>query len=43
VPVKVSLVNQGAAEAVGVGATLTVRFDPRKAVVLPPGDLAEEE
>jgi spermidine/putrescine transport system ATP-binding protein len=43
VPVKVSLVNQGADGAVGVGATLTVRFDPLKAVVLPPGDLAEEE
>ena len=29
--------------AAGVGAALTVRFDPRKAVVLPPGELAEEE
>ena len=43
VPLKVSLVNQGAGGAIGVGAMLTVRFDPRKAVVLPPGNLAEEE
>ncbi|MGD9511927.1 MAG: ABC transporter ATP-binding protein, partial [Geminicoccaceae bacterium] len=43
VPVKVSLVNQGAEGAIGVGATVTLRFDPGKAVVLPPGDLAEEE
>ena len=42
-PVKVTLVNQGAAGAVGVGVPLTVRYDPRKAVVLPAGDLAEEE
>ena len=43
VPVKVSLVNQGPDGAIGVGATVTVRYDPAKAVVLPAGDLAEEE
>ncbi|MFO1075993.1 MAG: ABC transporter ATP-binding protein [Geminicoccaceae bacterium] len=41
--VKVSLVNQGADGAIGMGAPLTVRYDPAKAVVLPAGDLAEEE
>ena len=43
VPIKVSLVNQGAGDAVGAGAEVTVRYDPRNAVILPPGDLAEEE
>jgi hypothetical protein len=37
------LVNQGAGGAAGVGAGVTVRYDPRHAVILPPGDLAEEE
>jgi spermidine/putrescine transport system ATP-binding protein len=43
VPIKVSLVNQGAGGAAGLGAEATVRYDPRNAVILPPGDLAEEE
>jgi spermidine/putrescine transport system ATP-binding protein len=43
VPVKTSLVNQGANRASGVGAELTLGFDPMKAVALPAGELAEEE
>jgi spermidine/putrescine transport system ATP-binding protein len=43
VPIKTSLVNQGVNRASGVGAELTLGFDPMKAVVLPAGELAEEE
>ena len=43
VPIRTSLVNQGRAQAAGIGAEVTVRFDPMKAVALPAGDLAEEE
>jgi spermidine/putrescine transport system ATP-binding protein len=43
VPIKTSLVNQGLNRASGVGAELTLGFDPMKAVALPAGELAEEE
>jgi spermidine/putrescine transport system ATP-binding protein len=42
-PIRTSLVNQGRAQAAGIGAEVTVRFDPMKAVALPAGELAEEE
>jgi spermidine/putrescine transport system ATP-binding protein len=43
VPIKTSLVNHGVNRASGVGAELTLGFDPMKAVALPAGELAEEE
>jgi spermidine/putrescine transport system ATP-binding protein len=41
--IKTSLVNKGLTRTSGVGTALTLGFDPRKAVALPPGELAEEE
>jgi spermidine/putrescine transport system ATP-binding protein len=43
VPVKTSMVNRGMARTSGIGAALTLAFDPMKAVALPAGELAEEE
>jgi len=41
-PVKMALVNTGRSRASGVGAELTLAYDPDIAVVLPAGDLAKE-
>ncbi|HEX6010345.1 MAG TPA: TOBE domain-containing protein, partial [Geminicoccaceae bacterium] len=43
VPIKTSLVNQGTSRASGMGAELTLAFDPMKAVALPAGELAADE